>query len=127
MKRSYEPDPKPRPTQRRPARTVDPTATRAAVLRERGCVVCGRPAATGHHVLPRGRGGDDVAENLVALCGSGTTGCHGDIENRDPAASRALGDYLVAERRDVVAYLRRKLGIRPARAFLYRRYHVEVR
>lgn len=39
-----------------------------------------------HHRRPRGMGGSKrpsvtSAVNLVALCGSGTTGCHGQIES----------------------------------------------
>ena len=39
-----------------------------------------------HHRIPRGMGGSDrqelnLASNLLALCGSGTTGCHGWIES----------------------------------------------
>lgn len=37
-----------------------------------------------HHVRPRSLRGDDLAQNLVPLCGSGTTGCHGTYENRSP-------------------------------------------
>lgn len=43
------------------------------------CVACGRAAGSVHHVVQRGSPhfGDDVLENLVTLCGDGTTGCHG--------------------------------------------------
>jgi hypothetical protein len=44
-----------------------------------------------HHRKPRQMGGTKVAwihdhENLLALCGSGTTGCHGHVESRRRAA-----------------------------------------
>jgi hypothetical protein len=39
-------------------------------------------------------GGDDVAANLVALCGSGTTGCHGLVEARDVLALAMLASRL---------------------------------
>ena len=42
------------------------------------CVVCGRLATNRHHVVPRSLGGHDGP--TVALCGSGTTGCHGLAE-----------------------------------------------
>lgn len=29
------------------------------------------------HLVPKGLGGDDVDDNIVPGCGSGTTGCHG--------------------------------------------------
>ena len=50
------------------------------------CCVCGRPAQSCHHVIPRGRGERfelatpngkwSLRSPLFALCGSGTTGCH---------------------------------------------------
>lgn len=46
-----------------------------------------------HHRIPRGAGGSsrvDRPSNLVTVCGSGTTGCHGRIESeRD--AHKVLG------------------------------------
>ena len=50
------------------------------------CERCGRPATNVHHRRPRGMGGTKDPtihdpSNLVALCGSGTTGCHGWIES----------------------------------------------
>lgn len=53
-----------------------------------------------HHVVPKSLGGDDVAENLVPLCGSGTTGCHGLVEARDPWACTLLGERLTSVERD---------------------------
>ena len=51
------------------------------------CMVCGRPAANCHHLMPLGngrsftlrtdRGTWTLHSPLMALCGSGTTGCHG--------------------------------------------------
>lgn len=53
------------------------------------CEMCGkRPSACCHHVVSRRAGGDDVEANLAALCGSGTTGCHGEVEHS--RAARAL-------------------------------------
>lgn len=48
-----------------------------------------------HHRTPRGMGGTrdqniNAPSNLVLLCGSGTTGCHGWIESHREAA-RELG------------------------------------
>lgn len=51
------------------------------------CEVCARQMATNtHHRRPRGMGGSrdpitDSVVNLLRLCGSGTTGCHGWIES----------------------------------------------
>lgn len=41
--------------------------------------VCLGRAENMHHRLPLGRGGEWSEENVVDLCGSGTTGCHGFI------------------------------------------------
>lgn len=61
-------------------------------IRERDaglCARCGRPCPPGagsvHHRRPRGMGGSrdpltNDPSNLVLLCGSGTTGCHGYLE-----------------------------------------------
>jgi len=70
------------------------TTTVLALLRERSvgrCEMCGRPATNTHHRRPRGMGGSkdpatDRPANLARLCGSGTTGCHGWIENNRTAA-----------------------------------------
>lgn len=45
------------------------------------CRSCGAWPVSLHHVVSRSLGGDDVAENLIPLCGDGTRGCHGAIEN----------------------------------------------
>lgn len=61
------------------------------------CVKCGQTSARDedsvHHRIPRGRGGTNDVENLILLCGSGTTGHHGWVE-KNRAASYRLG-YLV--------------------------------
>lgn len=49
------------------------------------CEICNGDLTTGreyskHHRLPRGRGGRNALVNLMLLCGSGTTGCHGMVE-----------------------------------------------
>jgi hypothetical protein len=55
------------------------------------CERCGKKLGEGehvsvHHRTPRGMGGShdqslNLMSNLMALCGSGTTGCHGWIES----------------------------------------------
>ncbi|MFI7125918.1 HNH endonuclease [Nonomuraea sp. NPDC050153] len=61
------------------------------------CVKCGKSVARDedsvHHRIPRGRGGTNDVENLLLLCGTGTTGDHGWVEG-NRAASYKLG-YLV--------------------------------
>lgn len=49
------------------------------------CVRCGREAENVHHRSPRGAGGSKAVwvsapSNGLALCGSGTTGCHAHVE-----------------------------------------------
>lgn len=69
------------------------------------CVRCGHPISgergegwSLQHRIPRGMGGSkdprlNLPSNLIVFGGSGTTGCHGDVEaNR--SAARAFG-YLV--------------------------------
>lgn len=54
------------------------------------CAVCGMPATNSHHMAPKGMGGGGstfelrtvrgvfiLRSPLMALCGSGCTGCHG--------------------------------------------------
>lgn len=55
------------------------------------CVKCGAfiDGGSRHHRQLR-RSGDHSAANLVLLCGSGTTGCHGWV-HANPAASYRLG------------------------------------
>ncbi len=49
------------------------TIRNAALLRDRGlCCNCGVKADHTHHVVPLGRGGQDVLSNVVSLC----SGCH---------------------------------------------------
>lgn len=54
-----------------------------------GNVVSGEPGVgySLQHRIPRGMGGSrdprlNLPSNLVLLCGSGTTGCHGEVESR---------------------------------------------
>lgn len=65
--------------------------------RDKACVRCGlvvpRDEDSIHHRIPRGRGGENTAENLLLLCGSGTTGCHGYVESHRTEAYNA--GYLV--------------------------------
>lgn len=67
-----------------------PAKTREAVYERAGycCEVCHVYARGGslHHRRPRGMGGSkdpatNQASNLILLCGSGVTGCHGRIES----------------------------------------------
>jgi hypothetical protein len=73
------------------------------------CAICGShyPHPSLHHIHKHPR--DDVAANLMWLCGSGTTGCHGLVEHRDPATMEAL-QHVLAGRHDFLRYLTALLG-----------------
>ena len=56
------------------------------LLERAECAACGAPATNSHHEPPKGAGGRNrgfllggriLRPALIALCGSGTTGCHG--------------------------------------------------
>lgn len=86
------------PDQRRP--DVDgafPEWARAAIIEATlgRCAGCGRPDVTCQHRRARGMGGTSAPYiaspvNGLALCGSGTTGCHGWAEHH-PVDSTLLG------------------------------------
>lgn len=88
---------------RRPRDTGPTKTTREIVWTRAGgrCELCGGSLAgmvgfSVHHRLPRRMGGSSRPElntpaNLIVLCGSGTTGCHGRIEsNREQAYTDGL-------------------------------------
>ena len=55
------------------------------------CEVCAQDWGTNaHHRQNRSQGGGNTLSNLLWLCGSGTTGCHGWITNH-PALSYQEG------------------------------------
>lgn len=94
------PTPHPRgPVKPRIESSVIPKAIREAVLERDGyaCTRCGvaiqRPFYSLQHRDARGLGGSRLRhtmDNLVTLCGSGTTKCHGHVESQR-AESYALG------------------------------------
>jgi hypothetical protein len=122
-------------------RIIDPDALRRARARGDECAACGRPGTNAHHVLQRGAPhfGDDVLENLILFCGSGTVGCHGawhgspyvhvtrgrivreERRDRDWVAKRS-GQFLLRQRPDTIAYVIEKLGLLAACSFLEREY-----
>ena len=77
------------------------------------CQICGRygrwllDGMSIHHILSRGQGGDDVAENFAWLCGHGTVGCHGDVEARRNGARERLRAAMTSEQ---IAYVTQKKG-----------------
>lgn len=126
------PDPKPRPRIR--ATSTQWRALRVRKLLGRPCRLCPAAATNLHHVVPRSQGGDDVEANLVEVCGSGTTGCHGATETgercvdadgtaHDPDVVNARIRRFVAESHGHCLYLVKKLGgPDQARSFLDRYY-----
>ncbi len=85
--------------ERRTRRDVAGPKRRAEIVAAKGqdgCRLCGRYPVTFHHLVPRGSPyfGSDTEANWIALCGSGTTGCHGKIEMRNREAMRKLVEGL---------------------------------
>lgn len=105
-----------RATKRRAKVSTGPTTTQRRVVAERAgycCELCGArlhhygvgwtEPHSFHHRQPRGMGGTsrvdvNAAYQLLLLCGTGTTGCHGDVESDRTTAYangwlvRAAGD-----------------------------------
>jgi hypothetical protein len=106
-------------------RIVDPELMRQAHWAFDECVICGGIDISIHHIIPRGGWcnvlGDDVWENLVPLCGSGTHGCHGGVEAGLDSVCHALGRYVVEERPDTMEYLLQKFDTVEARGEFLRR------
>lgn len=94
------------------------TANQALLIRSRGCCeVCGvdllanqRPVSR-HHRQRRRDGGDRLS-NLLLLCGTGTTGCHGTITG-NPSMARVSG-WIVPTEVDP-----RTISVRLADGYLY--------
>jgi 5-methylcytosine-specific restriction endonuclease McrA len=121
---SGSPDPKVKPRgEKRTRRIVDRVPILRKLLSDRECRLCGRPAGSGHHLIKRSHGGDDVADNVIPLCGSGTTGCHGKVEDWDPNARLALGARLTD---DEIRYVLTKLGRGGGEAFLFNQYRLMI-
>jgi hypothetical protein len=87
--------------------------------RWRSCALCGRTWPTSlHHINKHPK--DDVEGNLVMLCGSGTTLCHGAIEGREKRKLRDLATYIRSRRPDTLAYLDERFPEEGAEAWLQR-------
>lgn len=87
----------------------DPELLRRLHLRWRACELCGSTGRLSlHHVLKHPR--DDVAGNLVMLCGHGTAGCHGRVEARDRQTLSLLASYIEQFRPDTIEHLDWRLG-----------------
>jgi 5-methylcytosine-specific restriction endonuclease McrA len=108
-----------------PRRIVDPGAYRQFHRLELRCLVCGTPKAQAHHVLSRGRGGDDLMDNFVPLC----VRCHNKVHGEDigGAVRRLVGKWLGSEDgQEARAYLVGKLGRGAAESFMKREYGLRM-
>lgn len=102
---------------RPPSRVEDPALLRRLHLVWKECVLCGKVSPLSlHHVSKHPR--DDLEANLLMICGSGTTGCHGLVEARDEKTLEVLGRYITIHRPDVIRYLIEKKGESTAKAWV---------
>ena len=83
----------PKPAKRYRATPAEWKYMRSLLLVE-PCAICGGRSESLHHIYKRGQGGGDLLVNLAPVCGSGTTGCHGKLEARDPEALATLGRWI---------------------------------
>lgn len=94
-----KPYPKAQQLERPNRKPTRPSLYRQKQMRDRKqgpCRICGNPPPNNlHHVLPRSYGLVAWTEsNLLPLCGSGTTGCHGRVEARDAATIKLMVEAL---------------------------------
>lgn len=62
------------------ATAAERNARKVVAARSGGlCELCLKPGTNMHHRLNRSQGGRWTPENILHLCGSGTTGCHGAV------------------------------------------------
>jgi hypothetical protein len=102
---------------RPPKRIVDRKAGVEKLRREARCRACGR-SPSGHlldalnraHLVSRGQGGDDVDANIVPLCGSGTSGCHGALTDHRPGWEATAAKLRSSLRPDELEYILSKKG-----------------
>lgn len=80
------------PMSGKPPFVWDERCTRAAVAGRSGgrCEYCGHKATNMHHRRNASQGGRWSPANILHLCGSGTTGCHGFFTAR-PEMAHELG------------------------------------
>lgn len=72
--------------------------------RNRPCVACNRRGAEAHHVTTRGAGGDDVPENLIALCRIHHTEIHAIGPSRMAQKYVSVKNWFMANgRQDLIA------------------------
>lgn len=128
---------KARPDTKPGRRIEDPQTIQSFRQLGQRCLYCAQPRAVdAHHVLPRGRGGDDLMANLVPLCRR----CHGAVHGLpylvelEPGKNlrveaghvrRVIGRWLNSDDgQEARGYLAGKLGAGAAKAFMAREYGV---
>ncbi len=73
------------------------------------CAVCGKQAwEIPHHIVHKSQSGEDVAENLILLCGQYSSNCHQKVHNHDID----LTPYLSEEQKNYVERKRKENEIR---------------
>ena len=91
---------------------ASPKQWQAIIAAKQGpCRVCCDPCSNGaaftlvhmHHLVPRARGGDDVADNIVPLCSA----CHEQVTRGNPVDLEAVASSLTDAE---YAYIVGKLG-----------------
>lgn len=100
---------RPRRYRRKVAGPKQWTALRIEKLYGERCRCCGlNMAETLHHLVPRKpHCGDDVADNLIPLCGDGTRLCHGHVTANEQPWLRLIAESLTDAE---YAYIIGKLG-----------------
>lgn len=106
---SGQPDPKPEKAEKPARRLRDRLTVKRATLADRECWVCGKEGANGHHLIPRDfqPPGPDEQWNIISLCGSGTSGCHGAFHGNPYEAGEGLTRFRITP-----AYARLKIAHR---------------
>lgn len=100
-------------------RIKDPKLLAVLHLMWRECALCrASDLLSLHHINKHPR--DDIEGNLVMLCGSGTTGCHGLIEARNSEKLAELGEYILKARGDTIVYLYDRMGPEAAQEWMRR-------
>lgn len=102
---------------------ANPDGRLAKLLRDPACRVCEGPGATFHHVPKRSQGGINCYDAGAAVCGSGTTGCHGLIEAGDAEACAAYGMNMHSQE---IAYVLWLYGESRGRYYLAEHYFREI-
>lgn len=90
-----KPDPRQRGMRRRQSQHRAMVAAVRAYVFDReahGCRVCRRRFAQSmHELVPRSLGGRVSKRNSIAVCGSGTTGCHGFLQHHQIVYDASTG------------------------------------